>query len=282
MLTTNNTAWAPDVTTFAAEDLIPDSLYVKATTVAGKIQGDFPAIRVPYVSDAPASFVPEGSAIPESGERLDGVTIRSAKLAKLLRITAEQAAQENTMERLAISAQRSIVEAADSALLNFPAATQEQIDAEELVPSTGILNNEKIVVASDPLTKNLDVLVDLIAGLEQDRAIPSGIIMGPATWAALRKLKVGDRRNDSLLGAGSLDAEPRLLGLPILVSPQMPVGQGLVVDSRAIVSAWSDIEAATSEHGAFSSDSILYRLTLRVGHNLLHPERIGKFEVASA
>ena len=66
--TTGNSAkaWAPDVYTFAPADVVPESLYLQCTTVAGSIDGDEPAVRVAYVDDDSADFVAEADEIDES------------------------------------------------------------------------------------------------------------------------------------------------------------------------------------------------------------------------
>ena len=56
-------AWAPDIVTFPAADVVPDLLLLQCSTVAGAIQGDEPALRVPYIDDDTATFVAEGAEI---------------------------------------------------------------------------------------------------------------------------------------------------------------------------------------------------------------------------
>jgi hypothetical protein len=53
-------------------------------------------------------------------------------------------------------------------------------------------------------------LVDLIAQLQDNLAVPSHILLDPRGWAELRKLKTGNTFNSSLLGAGTTDAVPML------------------------------------------------------------------------
>jgi HK97 family phage major capsid protein len=84
----------------------------------------------------------------------------------------------------------------------------------------------------------------------------------------------------SLLGAGTTDAVPMLLSLPVIVDPAVPDYSGLVVDQRAVVSAVGQVKVATSEHQYFSSDSILLRATWRFGHVVVRPNRLGVFTIA--
>jgi hypothetical protein len=98
--------------------------------------------------------------------------------------------------------------------------------------------------------------------------------------AGFRKLRIGTAYNQSLLGAGTDDAEQLLLSLPILVNIALDPYTGLVVDKTAIVSAVGNVQVATSEHAAFQADSVAIRATWRFGHSVVRPERIGKFTSA--
>jgi hypothetical protein len=103
--------------------------------------------------------------------------------------------------------------------------------------------------------------------------------MSPTAWASFRKLNVGgSSTNQSLIGAGTEDAEQLLLSLPI-ISLAVPPLNGFVLDNTAIVSADSDVRANTSDHQYFSSDSVAVRWTWRVGHNIVRPNRLGHFIV---
>ena len=44
-------AWRPDVTAFVADDVVPEALLLRTTTVVGSVEGDAPAVRVPIVAD---------------------------------------------------------------------------------------------------------------------------------------------------------------------------------------------------------------------------------------
>ena len=92
---------------------------------------------------------------------------------------------------------------------------------------------------------------------------------------------MGSTYDQSLLGAGTTDATPMLLSLPVIVDPAVPDYSGVVVDQRAIVSAVGGIKVATSEHQLFSSDSVLLRATWRFGHVVVRPDRISTFSITA-
>jgi hypothetical protein len=78
-------------------------------------------------------------------------------------------------------------------------------------------------------------------------------------------MKTGNDFNSSLLGAGTTDATPMLLSLPVIVDASVPDYSGVVVDQSAVVSAVGHVKVATSEHQYFSRDSVLLRATWRSG-----------------
>ena len=274
---TTGGAWSPDVQLFAPADAVPNALILECSTVAGSIEGDDPAVRVAYIDDDDAQFTAEGSEIPEAEPQLAEVLVHTAKITQLVRVSTEQYSQESTAKQLSASVARAITRRADLAFVAEPAPT-----APAVAPVAGILNVPGII-EGDPVVGNLDALVDLLAEMQNNLAVPSHILVGPKMWAELRKLKVGgDGINESLLGAGVTDAEPRLLSLPVLVNPALPEGKGLVVDRNAIVSAVGDVKVASSEHQYFTSDSVALRATFRLGHVVVRPDRIGSFTIGDA
>ena len=273
---TSNSAypWRPDITTFAAGDVLDDALILQCSTVAGAVDGDAPSVRVAYIDDDEATFIAEGNEIPEAEPELAECVVFTGKLSQLVRVSREQYGQTGTAEQLSASVARALVRAADLAFLTQAAPTPPATN-----PAAGLLNVEDIV-EGDPISDDLDSLVDLVAELQTNGATPSHILLAPDTWAALRKLKFGTGSNQSLLGAGGTDAEPRLLSLPVIVNKAVPTLTGVVIDRSAVVSAVGPVEVATSQDVYFTHDSVGLRATWRIGQNIVRPDRIGSFTVA--
>ncbi|MGE9806915.1 phage major capsid protein [Janibacter sp. G1551] len=272
---TSAKAWSPDLSTFAPGDVIPDALILQITTKAGAVEGDEPAVRVAYVDDAAAGFEAEGDDIAEANPSLSEVVVHTGKVAQLVRLSREQWAQAGTSGMLSESVRRAIVTKANMALLSQVAPTLPAV-----TPPAGLLNVAGIETGG-AVADDLDVLIDLIATLEGNGSNPSHIVLDPTGWASLRKFKTGTGSAQSLLGAGAQDSVRTLLDLPVLVTPAMTAGTGLVVDKSAIVSAVGSVLLAQSEHAYFASDSIGLRCTFRFGANIVRPDRIGKFTVTA-
>lgn len=268
-------AWRPDGYAFAPVDVLPDALVIQCSTKAGTIEGDQPVVRVAFVDDDDADFVAEGADIPEAEPSLSEVLVATGKVSQLVRLSNEQYAQAGTADQLAQAVARAITRRADVAFVAELAPTPPA-----LAPAPGLLNVANIV-EGDPVTTDLDALVDLIAELQSNLSAPSHILLDPLGWAEFRKLKVAADSNASLIGAGTNDAEAMLLSLPVIVNNALPAYSGLVIDRSAIVSAYGDLQVNTSMDQYFSSDSVGIRATWRIGHNVVRPERIGKFTISA-
>lgn len=273
--TVTGEGWSPDVQFFPAQNIIGEALALTTATFAGTIEGDAPSVNVAYVDDAEAAFVAEGDQISETDPNMATLPIYTRKIASLTRMSSEQFYQPTPgANAVSEAVRRAIIRQADLAYLNSDPATQP------LVGSTGLLQTEG-VTEGDPVSASLDPLVDLLAEVGTHDATTTQLVLAPSTWAALRKLKTQTGSEVSLLGAGTLDAQPFLLGVPVVVSNAMPANTGLAVDSTAIMAAYGQVQVASSEHAFFDSDSIALRSTFRLGWSVVKPERIGKFTITA-
>jgi HK97 family phage major capsid protein len=266
-------AWRPDGYAFAPIDAVPDALILKCSVVCGSIEGDQPAIRVAFVDDDEAQLTAESDPIPEAEPSLAERLIHTSKATQLVRLSSEQWLQTNTAAQLSQSVSRAITRRANLAFVAEVAPTPPDV-----APAAGLVNVADIVDGS-AVADNLDVLVDLIAQLQDNLSVPSHILIDPLGWGELRKLKTAASYNSSLLGAGVSDAAQMLLSLPVVVDPAVPDYSGVVIDRAAVVSAVGQVKIAVSEHQYFSSDSVLLRATWRFGHAVVRPDRIGKFAI---
>ncbi|VCT89206.1 hypothetical protein MHAS_00893 [Mycolicibacterium hassiacum DSM 44199] len=267
--TTSEKAWSPDVSVFAPTDVVPDALILQTAFIGGEIDGDEPSLRVAFVDDADsAAYVDEGQEIPEDDPTLDEVVVQTKKISRLVKVSSEQHRKPGTADQLAQSVARDLVAKADRSYLS---------DTDPV----GLLNAQG-VVDGGAVTGSLDALIDLVAELESNGANPSAIVLDPLGWAEFRKLKVAADHNQSLLGAGTTDAQQLILSLPVLKSRFVPAYSGLVVDRNAIAAAVGPVRVASSEHALFSSDAVQIRATWRIGWKPVRADRLGKFTIGDA
>ncbi|MHA7652958.1 phage major capsid protein [Mycobacterium sp. ML4] len=252
-------------------DVIPDALILNTATVVGQIEGDEPAIRVPFVADdGVVGFVAEGAEIPDADQDFDEVVVLTGKVAALGKYSFETLAQPEAARMVVESLSRSVVTKANAAYLgNLDAAPGP----------TGLLNTPGIIDFETPIGDDLDQLVDAVSFIELDGGSATHIIANPTAWATLSKLKRGADSNEALLGAGTAAGERALLGLPVLVTPAMPAGSLVVVDKTAVIGAQSPVRVARSDDAYFSSDSIGVRVTWRLGWKVMHSTRVAKLTI---
>ncbi len=270
---TSAAAWRPDQFTYEPQQVLADALILSTTTQAGVIEGDQPVIRVAYCVDDAAAFVDEGDEIDEGDPTLNEALIYTRKFAQLVRLSNEQYRQKMTPEELSRSVARAMITKADNAFLAQVAPTSPAT-----APVAGLLATTGIASQTGVAT-NLDKLIDLEATVRANGALrdTSVWVLAPDTWAGLRKLKTETASNIGILGAGTENAEPRLLSIPVVINSQMTTKTGLLIDKAAVLSAVSDLLIATSDQQYFSSDSVGIRATWRTGHVVPRPNRIGKF-----
>lgn len=271
-------AWSPDLASFAPSEVVPDALILRTSTVVGEVEGDAPFVRVAWVNDASADFTAEGAPIPEADPGLDETLVATGKVSQLVRISREQWSQERTSELLSDSVRRAVVKRANAAYIAQLAPT-----APAVTPPPGLLNVPGITDGG-VLGYNLDVIVDAIAGIEAAGGMASHIILDPATWALIGKIKSATGSEIPLIGAPGSSAQAparALLGVPIITDAAMAPGTLLVVDKTAIASAVGQVRVASSEHAYFTSDSIGLLCTWRIGWNVMHPDRIVKIDTGA-
>lgn len=267
-LTTPN-AWSPDVVAFTAADVIPSALVLNATTVVGSIEGDAPAVRVPWVKDdGEAGFVPEGTPIAETDADLAETVITSGKVASLAKYSREQLEQPQAAQMVVNSMQRSVITKANAAFIANAGGP------------TGLLEVEGITDGG-ALADDLDPLAQALATIEGGGGTATHLLAAPSAWARVSTLRVGAGYNVPLLGAATDTPTRQVLGVPVTVTPAVPEDTMLVVDSSSIVSAVGQVLVTRSDDVFFDSDSVGVRVTFRLGWQAMHPERIVKISTAT-
>lgn len=258
-------AFALDVLGIAPAKAIPTALIIQATTQAGTVEGDEPAVRVPAINlDDSVGFVAEGANIPEAEPDLAELVILTGKVAELIKVSREQLAQPSALDVITNEIKRSLVAKADWALLQQPAPVSPATH-----PPAGLL--AKATVAGT-LSGDLDELVDAIAIIE---GLPGGqathIIASPEAYATVRKMKTATDSNVSLVGAGVESGQKTLLSVPVLTTSAMPANKLLVLDKNQVLSAYGQVMIARSNDFYFGSDNVALRATFRFGAGFVEP-----------
>lgn len=235
---------------FPSQDIVPDSLILQVATIIGAPEGDVPQVRVTYVeTDPKVGFVKEGDELDRDQPTLNEVLVTTWNLGLITHQSRESSAYAGASGAVAASMQRAITLKADNIFLNSPASP------------TGIRNLDGVIDAGTVST-DFDPFTDAITGIEANSGQATSSSMDPASW-----------------GGGALQTQRTLFGLPVFVTSSMDPGQALVISQSEIIAAVGTIDLATSTEAAFTSDSIVHRITWRIGWNVVHPNRIAKLAI---
>ena len=274
-INTSTQAWAPNlISSFDADDLVPEALIVRTASLAGTVEGDAPSVRVPYVSDdGDAAVVAEGGDITPDEPTPAEIVVETDKVSKLIKVSREQIKQAGAAERLARSMARAVVAKADALYLHNASAP------------TGLLNTGSLATAGDlggATGPDVFAAYDAVGAIEDDGGATTHVLINPVDWALLCKLPEIDGSAKSLL-ADVHDASRRsLAGVPVIVSNHVTAGAALMLDSSEVVAAYGQLELARSDDFYFGSDSVAIRLTFRLGWKVARVARLQKLTIAAA
>ncbi len=260
-----------DVKGVAPKDVIPEALILETSTKAGHVDGDAPAVRVPFVSlDGAAAFIPEGDGIPETDPDDTEVVIHTGKIASLIAVSREQHGQEDAAALLSDAMREDLVRKANKAFLAQAAPDPA------VTPPAGLINQgvHDGGILSDEDGHGLDDLIDAVAHIEAAGGKPTHVLAHPTSWAWLAKLKKEAGGNESLLGAGTSAEKRMLLSLPVLVDRDVPASSLIVLDKKAVLSVHGDIQLTTSQDYYFNRDTIAIRATWRFGIKVSDTNRV--------
>jgi len=245
---------------------------ITATTKVADISGDAPVVKVPFIDVDDVDFVPEGDEIPTSPIDSREAIIATGALAVITVTSVDQFRQAGVSNLLSNELRRAMTQKADAALLG-----QEEPTAPAITPPAGLLNQPHTMGGA--VEDNLDAVVDGIASVEEDGGKVDQIIASPASWATVSKLKQAADSNMSLLGPASVAAQRVLLSVPVTVNSAMPSNGLLLIEKRSVLSAYSTLELANSEHAHFRRRSIETRLWWRIGATIVRPNRVVELTV---
>lgn len=255
----------PDVNThlFDANLVLPQSLYVVATDRRADVEGDAVSVRVPTLIGAESDWNLEGDIIESSDPTLSEAVCQTRRHAVLHTLSRDLFRQQGTDQALARAVERSLTRAGNRALTSQP--------PNAIGASVGLRHLPGLSRAT--FGEDLDGLAELFAAIQDAEGTPTHIVASPSTWAAVRSLKRGTGSNESLIGAGVETDAQRLLSTPVLIDPTVGAGELLVLDRDAVISAYGQVEVATSE--MFTSVGMQIRGLWRTGHVLPEPGRCG-------
>ena len=234
-------------------------------------------VRVPRIANGvTAGFIAEGSQISDGDVAFDEVTLLPSTLKGL-----------KVLVKLSTELIRTSVVGLESVLqTRLVTDVASALDA-ALWDGTGSSNTIKgILRASGIATGTLDLtdpdsLIDGLAAAQGNKVTPSHWVMTSASFAALRKLKVGETDARYLFDPATIQngTELRLLGLPVILTDNIPAVStknrvALVDFSKVVVARDVNAEVKILDQTFGDYDSIGIRVVSRWDTALLQAKAV--------
>jgi len=213
--------------------------------------------------------VAEGDSIPDADPDDSEVLIGTGKVAVYYTVSREQWGTADTASLLSDATRDALVRKANRLYLSQAAPTPPAT-----TPPAGLVNQNLGSVSGTIQSDGLDPVIDAIAAIEDAGGNASHILASPQAWAYISKLKAAVDSNLSLIGAGTNAAPRQLENVPVLVDKDVLDWSLIVLDRRAVLSAFGNVVIATSEHAAFQRDSVAVRATFRFGAQVSDTDRV--------
>lgn len=234
-------------------------------------------VRVPRIANGvTAGFIAEGAQISDGDVAFDEVTLLPSTL-KGLKVLVKLS---NELIRTSVVGLESVLQ---TRLVTDVASA---LDA-ALWDGTGSSNTIKgILRASGIATGTLDLtdpdsLIDGLAAAQGNKVTPSHWVMTSASFAALRKLKVGETDARYLFDPATIQngTELRLLGLPVILTDNIPAVStknrvALVDFSKVVVARDVNAEVKILDQTFGDCDSIGIRVVSRWDTALLQAKAV--------
>ncbi|AYE94821.1 phage major capsid protein [Mycobacterium paragordonae] len=234
-------------------------------------------LRIPRLaSGVSAGFVGEGVQISDGDVSFDEVTLLPSTLKSLkvlVRFSNEMARQsvvalDATLRQTLVT---NVAEALDAALWDGAGASNT---------IKGILRATGVATGTLDLT-DADSLIDGLATAQGNKVSPTHWVMTAASFAKIRKLKVGTDDNRYVIDPSTIQNGTafQLFGLPVIITDNIPAALtknrvALVDFSKVAVARDVDAEVKILDQTWGDYDSVGIRVVTRYDVGLLQPKAV--------
>lgn len=234
-------------------------------------------VRVPRIANGvTAGFVAEGAQISDGDVAFDEVTLLPSTLKglKVLVKMSNELIRTSVVGLEAVLRTRLVTDVANA----LDAALWDGAGTSNTVK--GILRASGIATGTLDLT-DPDSLIDGLATAQGNKVTPTHWVMTAASFAAIRKVKVGTGDARYVMDPSTIQngTELRLLGLPVIVTDNIPAVStkarvALVDFSKVVVARDVDAEVKILDQTWGDYDSVGIRVVSRWDTALLQPKAV--------
>lgn len=270
----NSTLTASQVASLLVEPLEQASTFLAA---GPQIIDSAGPLRVPRIaSGATAAFTAAGAQISDSNATFDEVQLLPSTLKGIKTLTkiSNELLRQSTVGLEAVLRTRLVTDVASAldAALGDGAGTADTVK--------GIFKQSGIATGTLDLA-DPDSLIDGLALAQGNHVAPTHWVMTPASFAALRKLKVGTTDARYLFDPSTIQAGTALtlLGLPVIITDNIPDASAkarvaLVDFSKVVVARDVDSEVAILDQTFGDYDTVGIRAVSRFDVALLQGKAV--------
>ena len=238
--------------------------------------------RIPKITaDPSAAWVAEGAEIPVSDMTTNELVVNPSKVAGLSVITSELAEDSSPEASTEVGAglARDIARKVDAAFFGGVAANTPS-GLGSLTVGAG--NVQDIAAGTAPTNLDAFAQAQMLAG--DVGAELTSFVANPTTALTLANMKEATGSGKPLLGADpSVPTRRVILGVPLLTSPEAPVGTiwGMSA-ARVTTVVRRDAEVKADRSVFFTSDRVAVRATCRVGFGFPHTAALVRIRLAAS
>lgn len=284
--------YQPDTEIIPPEVTIPHALIYHITTPVEVETTDWTTVRAaiqPHMDEA--TWVDEGTKIPEANTELAELTFHTRKIAMLQTVSNEMMGGM-TANGVGINGngkqrERLIQDLLGRFMIGLTQKADKALITDNDKRSKGLANIDgKTEIEATP--GNYDSIIDAVAELESLGAYKPDmrLTMSPKTWATMLKMKRAPGSAETLINptaytiptAGG-QTQANIHGVPVATSRFIPDGKAYLTDVRNVFSAVTPAAIEESTQEAFSLDAVRLRAKMRIGWGVADPKRIAEITI---
>lgn len=237
-------------------------------------------LTLPAVADLPAAgWLGEGREIPEAQPKFRAAKLSAKKVGAFAKISNELRGYGPAVAILARELERALSLAIDRALTRGSGTEWEPLGllVDDRVPTLDLADPMSVVVT------DLDFVVDAATAIRARGGTPNAVVLSPALWGRLQKLKEQTASVKSLLQPDvTAPAGERLYGMSVIVTAAIPSNlsygsatdatEVLVGDMSQFVVGQAGMRVEPNEAYAFRTDETAVRAIALLDGAIMMPD----------
>jgi HK97 family phage major capsid protein len=239
-----------------------------------------PSVRV---SSNEVEFVQLG-ATGQAGEQMkEGDAKAAVAVAGTLATAKIATVAAHTVASRQVLSDSSMLQAEIGRLLNYKVATKLEsllLNGDGTASKIDGLLNQAAAIVPTIADKPADIVGEALMVLDVAGYSPSAVVMNPRDWFRLQLTRKNATDDEYVFGSPTSPIPPSLWNTPLVVTPAMPEGTGLALDTNftALLDRWqAQVLVATEHEDQFVRNLVTILAELRAGLAVYDQNALLKF-----